>query len=33
MTWIAGNHIVGHTKYYAERGEQNYVNTQYVLVF
>ena len=37
MTWIARNHVVGHTKYYAKKGEQKYEqkyeNTQYVLVF
>ena len=34
MTWIARNHVVGHTKYCAEKGEQKYENTQYyVLVF
>ena len=33
MTWITRNHVVGHKKYYTEKDEQTYANTQYVLVF
>ena len=29
MIWIAGNHVIGHKKCYAEKGEQKYENTQY----
>ena len=25
MIRIAGNHVVGHTKYYTEKGEQRYI--------